>query len=245
MLNDAVVTDVPAARERSQTDDDVSARAAVLGLGVLVLLDVATSGTHLADHVPGWLSGLVGFFWGMSVVGLIFAVGEGASTAWRIATVPVLTAFAVFVGLRVPDTGSWPAELHELALIAGLVALAMALVPPMLAGKRAWDRRHPTPTAAERLGLSAEPEPGTELPLRWSSGTRLVVVDDIGDRRLELVKLLRDLGKELDFRGLVLAVPRSEEGPIAPLTVGTGLSDADASVLLTALQRCRASGRVL
>jgi hypothetical protein len=239
------MVDVPAPRERPATDEQVPAHVAVLTLGALVLLDAAASATRLSDHVPGWLSGTVGLFWGMAVLGVALSIGESASTTWRLTTVPVLSAFALFVGLRVPDRGGWSGALHELVPIGGLLVLAMVLVPPMRAGMRAWDRRHPTPTAAQRLGLSGEAAADSRVPLRWSTGSRTVVLDDVGDRRLEVVKLLRDLGKELDFGELVLAVPRGDEGPIAPLTVATGLSDADASALLTALQGCRASGRVL
>ena len=132
-----------------------------------------------------------------------------------------------------------------MAVVAGTAVLAMVLVPPMLAGKRAWERRHPAPMAAQRIGLSAEAEAAEALPLHWSTGTRTVVIDDVGDRRVQVIKLLRDLGANLDFLAVGAAVRRPEHGPTVPVVAATGLSDDDATALLAALQKCRASGRIL
>ncbi|MGC5165726.1 hypothetical protein [Luteimicrobium sp. DT211] len=235
----------PAPPAPRSTDDDAPLRYDVGCLGVLVLLDGAVSASHLGDHVPGWFAGGVGWLWGLSVLGLTFSVGERASTAWRFVAAPVLTAFTLFVGLRVPDRGGWPAELHALAWVAGPVALALVLVPPMLAGKRAWDRRHPAPTASQRLGLASDAEPATGLPLRWSTGGRAVVLDDVGDRRLQVIKLVGDLWADRDLTVLTEVLRRPEHGPMVPLVIATGLSRDDASALVTALQGCGAEARVL
>ncbi|MFC8734474.1 hypothetical protein ACFT5B_18625 [Luteimicrobium sp. NPDC057192] len=215
-------------------------------LVVLALCAALCVGLDVPRHVPGWLADVAGLAWFGWIAGGALSLARRAGWAVRVACFVVLGAVALVLGPRSDGVPSgWWAAGGELALVAGATAAAMVLVPPMLAGKRAWDRRHPAPTAAQRLGLSGEAAADGRLPLRWSTGSRTVVLDDVGERWIEVVKVLRDLGSDLELLATASAVGRPEQGPAVPVVVATGLSDDDASVLVTALERCRATARVV
>ncbi|PJI93663.1 hypothetical protein [Luteimicrobium subarcticum] len=213
--------------------------SALAALGVVVAAAGLT--THSSE-----LDWMVGDSWALALV-----TASGLASRWlRPAARWALTAaFAALAVVAVTDVGhDGPHDAASRAVVgvaacAGAVALGIVADPLR---RHLGQRRRRRDATWARAGLSAPAAERATLPMRWSTGGAAVVVDDLGERRIQVVKALRDLGPD-DAGRAILALGRDDDGKptTAPGVIATGLSAADAAVVVARLGDAGASARVV